>query len=340
MKEEMIQPQETQSLYFDVAPGVWGTKDVFVNMYIVQNENTKEWVLIDAGLKSSAAKIRKMATRLFGKDARPAAILLTHGHFDHTGSLRTLAEEWNVPIYCHYLELPYLSGRSSYPPPDASVDGGLMAKLAWMYPKKPINVEHRLNILPPDGSVPFLDSWQYLYTPGHAPGHVSFFRKKDRVLLAGDAIVTTVQESVMSVMMQKKKLSGPPKYFTYDWVAARSSVLAIADLRPEVIATGHGKPMSGSEMQAALHNLARHFDELAVPTRGRYVDEPARVDASGVSYVPPAEAKPIPWLALGVGAVVLAVAAVSLLAYQRSSRRKNTIKMYLEPRQLKSLFQR
>jgi len=321
MKEETMQPQEKQSLYFDVAPGIWGTKDVFVNMYVVRNDTTGDWVLIDTGLKSSAPKIKKMVAHLFGENSRPVAILLTHGHFDHTGSLVRLSEEWNVPIYCHYLELPYLSGKSSYPPPDASVNGGLMAKMAWMYPKKPINVETRLSILPPDGTVPFLDGWRYIYTPGHAPGHVSFFRDKDRVLIAGDAIVTTIQESVMSVMMQKKKMSGPPKYFTYDWAAARNSVLAIADLHPEVVATGHGKPMSGPDMQAALHNLSRHFDELAVPKHGRYVSDPAVVDASGVMYVPPKE-KAFPWLLVTIGAALVTASAVTLAIAIRNRRRK------------------
>lgn len=40
MKEQIIEPQkEKQSLFFDVAPNVWGTKDVFVNMYMVKDEN-------------------------------------------------------------------------------------------------------------------------------------------------------------------------------------------------------------------------------------------------------------------------------------------------------------
>lgn len=305
MREQFTSSTEKQSLFFPVAENIWGTKDVFVNMYFVRNAASNEWVLIDTGLKSSAARIRKIAALLFGEDSKPAAILLTHGHFDHTGSLKQLADEWKVPVYCHYLELPYLSGKSDYPPPDATVDGGFMARIAWMYPKKPIDVSGFLQILPPDGSVPHLEGWKYLYTPGHAPGHVSFFRQRDRVLIAGDAIVTTIQESVLSVMTQKKKLSGPPKYFTYDWEAAHHSVRQIADLDPEVIAAGHGKPMYGTEMQAALYNLSRHFERLAVPKRGRYVQEAAVVDAQGVMYVPP-RVKRFPLL--------LAVAGVSVLA--------------------------
>lgn len=323
-KGQVMPSEDVSALYFQVAPGVWGTKDVFVNMYMVKDEHSDNWVLIDAGLKSSAARIKKMAAELFGADSKPAAILLTHGHFDHIGAIPKLLEDWRVPVYCHYLELPYLSGKSSYPPPDASVDGGLMAKMAWVFPKKPSNFEGHLEILPPDGSVPFLPEWKFFYTPGHAPGHVSFFRQKDRVLIAGDAVVTTIQESVLSVMMQKKKLSGPPKYFTYDWIAARHSVIAITALKPEIIATGHGKPMSGDEMKEALQYLRRNFDQVAVPKKGRYKDDPAVTDANGVMYVPPKEAS-FPWVLLGAG---IALAAVATTLWLRQ-RRKNKIEGWL-----------
>jgi hypothetical protein len=69
-----------------------------------------------------------------------------------------LLEEWEVPVYEHYLEIPYLTGRSSYPPPDATVGGGLMASAAWRYPRKPINVEAPLQILSPDGSLLLLNT--------------------------------------------------------------------------------------------------------------------------------------------------------------------------------------
>ena len=39
------------------------------------------------------------------------AIILTHGHFDHAGSALALAREWDVPIYAHLLELPYMYGQ-------------------------------------------------------------------------------------------------------------------------------------------------------------------------------------------------------------------------------------
>src|SRR5690606_12734892 len=106
------------------------------------------WVLIDAGVVGSAAAIRRAAVARFGEHARPAAIVMTHGHFDHVGALRTLAEYWEVPIYSHPLETPFLTGQSSYPPADPSVGGGLMATLSRFYPRSPVDVSQWLRPLP------------------------------------------------------------------------------------------------------------------------------------------------------------------------------------------------
>ncbi len=272
---------------FTVAPGVWGMKDVFVNFYMIKDTSTEnDWVLVDAGLRWSAPKIRKMANFLFGEGSKPTAIVLTHGHFDHVGSLSKLAEEWDVPVYAHYMEIPYLTGKSSYPPPDPTVGGGLMTYMAWVYPSSPIDIWSRINVLPAEGMIPGLKEWKWIHTPGHSPGHVSFYRELDRVLIAGDAFVTTNQESAFSVMMQKKKMHGPPKYFTYDWIAAENSVMELADLHPKVAASGHGKPMRGDELRDALLTLSQHFSEIAVPSNGRYAHDPAVTDANGVVYLP------------------------------------------------------
>lgn len=229
------------------------------------------WVLIDAGIPGSAPDIRSAARARFGGSGRPSAIVLTHGHFDHVGSLETLAAEWDVPIYAHVHEHPYLNGTRSYPPADPSVGGGLMALLSPLFPTSPVDVSERLRALPADGSVPGMPGWRWLHTPGHAPGHISLWREADRMLIAGDAFVTTKQESVYSAVTQKPEMHGPPMYFTPDWINARRSVQTLASLSPETVVTGHGQAMRGPEMRAALNELARRFDEVAVPATGRYV---------------------------------------------------------------------
>src|SRR5438128_223874 len=72
----------------------------------------RQWILIDAGVPGMTGRIERAAAARFGEGARPAAILLTHGHFDHVGCLEKLAERWETPVYAHPLEAPYLDGTA------------------------------------------------------------------------------------------------------------------------------------------------------------------------------------------------------------------------------------
>ena len=312
---------------FTVAPGVWGKKDLFVNYYIIQDNESQTWYLVDAGLKWSASNIKDLAADLFGKDSKPAGLILTHGHFDHVGALHSLLEDWDVPVYAHYLEMPYLTGVSSYPPADPTVGGGMMSAMAWMYPRGPIDIENYLQVLPDNNTIPGLSEWKYLHTPGHAPGHISLFRQSDKVLIAGDAIVTTQQESAINALTYKKKLSGPPKYFTCNWASAKISALKLAALNPEIIAAGHGEPMQGEEMRNALYTLANKFDSVAKPKQGRYINEPAITDETGILYLPH-NTEVVSPLVKVVG-VSLGILTIGLLLYKFSRKKPsvaNTVK--------------
>lgn len=314
----MLQTKELMksvSQDYHVAPGITGLKIVFVNVYLVSEPGSNSWVLVDAGLKGSATRIRKAAEAQFGEGSRPTAILLTHGHFDHVGALHELAAEWNVPIYAHPMELPYLTGQSSYPPPDPTVGGGAMAYLSWLYPKGPINLGSRVRPYPEDGSIPGLPGWRLIHTPGHTAGHVSFFRESDRVLIAGDAFVTRKPESAVAVITDKQEVHGPPAYFTSDWRAAQWTVENLASLRPAVAATGHGVPMQGRLLEVELETLAKNFGKLAVPAQGRYVPIPAQTDENGIVSLPAPVVGKLPKLLLRIGLVALASAA--LIAYVR-----------------------
>lgn len=259
---------------------------VNVVFFGVSGAGDGNWVLIDAGLPKMAGAIEDAAEDRFGKGARPAAIILTHGHVDHTGSLEHLARKWDVPVYAHQREHPYLSGVAAYPPPDTTVGNGIMPSLSGLFPTGPFNFTSWLQLLPSDGSVPGMPGWQWLSTPGHTPGHISLWRASDKTLIAGDAFITTNQESAYAVAMQLEELHGPPMYFTPDWESARQSVEKLAALEPELVVSGHGRAMRGANMRSALHTLARGFDKIAVPQNGHYVQEPARAE-DGSAYVKP-----------------------------------------------------
>ncbi|HYE32916.1 MAG TPA: MBL fold metallo-hydrolase [Methylomirabilota bacterium] len=258
-----------------------------VNVVFYGASGARDWVLIDAGLGMGTGRIVSAAEERFGNGVPPRAIIMTHGHFDHVGALEALAEKWGSPIYAHTLELPYLDGRSAYPPPDPSVGGGMMARLSPMYPKQPVNVSRWLAPLPSDGSIPAMPGWRWVPTPGHTPGHVSLWRESDRALIVGDAFVTTNQESAYGALTQKPEVHGPPMYFTQDWGAAAASVRTLARLQPDLVVTGHGRALQGSAMTQALVQLAERFEEIAVPEKGRYVNAPAIADATGTKFVPP-----------------------------------------------------
>jgi glyoxylase-like metal-dependent hydrolase (beta-lactamase superfamily II) len=274
--------------YFQVSQGVWGMKLLFVNVYMIANRRGvgKGWVLVDTGLKGSAKKIIAMAETLFGPGTKPSAIVLTHGHSDHSGSLQQLLKVWDVPVYAHKLELPYLTGKSAYPPADPEVGGGLMTLVSWMFPLKPINVSRNLIEIDMYDGIPELPEWKVIHTPGHTPGHISLFMPLNTTLIAGDAFTTTQAESAFSAITYNKKLSGPPKYITTDWIAAGRSVRKLAALQPRIAATGHGPVMRGRELQTGLSFLANRFESVAVPAKGRYVRHAAVADESGVRYIP------------------------------------------------------
>src|ERR1041385_4393335 len=97
----------------------------FVNVYFVGEPRTAApWALVDAGLAMGAAPILDLAAERFGPESRPEAIVLTHGHYDHVGALEPLLAVWDVPVFAHPLELPFLTGRADYPPPDPTVGRG------------------------------------------------------------------------------------------------------------------------------------------------------------------------------------------------------------------------
>ena len=253
-----------------IAPGLSGLTIAFVNVFGVWHPDGS-WTLIDAAVPFSATRIRIWAEKEF--DRAPHAIVLTHGHFDHVSAAKDLAEAWDVPIFAHPLEFPYLTGEKEYPPPNCAAGDGAMPLLSPVLPRGPIDLGRRLRPLPGDGAsltMLGMPEWTLIHTPGHTPGHVSFFREADRTLLVGDAFCTTKAESFFKEnFTQHPDLHGPSAYLTSDWAAAERSVKKLAELDPIVVAPGHGRPLAGGDVAASLWELASHFKQVAVPENVR-----------------------------------------------------------------------
>ena len=232
------------------------------NVYFVQSESG--WVLIDTGTTGCAPTIQAAADRLFGPDARPVAILLTHDHPDHAGSALPLARSWAVDVLVHPDEMPIvLGGMAAFKRFANPLDRWLILPLMQMMGAERARattarasfkeVARRLDR---GESPPGLPDWRVILTPGHTPGHVAFFRLRDRVLIAGDALLTVDVNSPLGLLTRRQKVSGPPWYVTWDRALAKRSLAALARLEPHALGGGHGVRMSGPETAAKVRDLA------------------------------------------------------------------------------------
>jgi glyoxylase-like metal-dependent hydrolase (beta-lactamase superfamily II) len=261
----------------EIAPGVYcleiGKGIMRSNVYFVRSGAS--WVLIDTASVHCERVIQDAAQALFGVNTPPSAILLTHDHPDHAGSTRALAERWACVAYLHPTELPlatmdsstYLSTVEQFANP---LDRWLILPLLRLLPQRrreamlaESSFKDVARALDPGAGVPGLPDWECVPTPGHTPGHVSFFRPSDRVLIAGDAVLTVQLNSMWGFLLwelgrSRRRFAGPPRYSTWSWRTAKESVAALARLEPRVVACGHGPVLCGSTVSPALRRFAEH----------------------------------------------------------------------------------
>jgi glyoxylase-like metal-dependent hydrolase (beta-lactamase superfamily II) len=236
--------------------GPWGRTQT--NVYLVRAGAA--WALVDAGWEGDAPRIEAAARTLLGPGAAPAAILLTHDHPDHAGAARALAGAWRCPVYLHPAEVPIAEGDFA----EMERYAGPLDRWLILPAMRALGERRRAEILAqgslaglfrelePGGAVPGLDGWEWLPTPGHTPGSVSFLRRADRVVLTGDALVTLRVNAAAGILRGRQGLSMPPWYTTWSPPLARAAIAAIAALEPSIVGGGHGRPLAGPDTAAAV----------------------------------------------------------------------------------------
>lgn len=246
-----------------IADDVWvlvlGRRPIDTNVYLVRSGTS--WVLVDTGWPGNAPAIRRAAENLFGPGVGPAAILLTHIHLDHSGSVMALVAEWDAPVFVHPRELPLAGG---YRPEFANpLDRAVILPLMHLLPRRARaraltddQLPSVVRALDPAAHPPGLPDWSCVPVPGHTPGSVAFHRARDRLVVTGDALLTVDLRSLRGLVLGRTALAAPLGFTSWDAAETERSIAALAELSPRGLAPGHGRPLAGPSVPHDLRSLA------------------------------------------------------------------------------------
>jgi len=208
-----------------LADGVWqldGRPRDAINVYLIGD------VLIDAG---TALDRKRILGELQGHAV--SAHALTHAHPDHFGASHAICERLGLPLWCGAADVEAAeSGRMVG-------RGGMRMPAAKGHP-----VARAL------GEGDEVGGFQVLDTPGHSPGHLSYWRESDRVLLCGDVMWG------WNPFMLRGPIREPWGAFSPDAGRNRESARRIVALEPALVCFGHGPPLrEPAKLAAAVAKL-------------------------------------------------------------------------------------
>ncbi|HLY25026.1 MAG TPA: MBL fold metallo-hydrolase [Aggregatilineales bacterium] len=216
------------------------TRFVAFNCQLVREDDG--FTLIDTLFGGSARGILAAAQQLGAPIQR---IALTHAHSDHVGSLDALhAVLPDVEVAISARDARFLAGERSLDPdePKDKLRGGY------------VTVKTRpTRLLKPGDSV---GSLEVVASPGHTPGHISFFDHRDGTLIAGDAYSTQGGIAVASIIRWAFPLPGFAAWHRATCIRSAEALLA---LHPNRLAVGHGKVIEQpvADMQRAIAEAKR-----------------------------------------------------------------------------------
>jgi glyoxylase-like metal-dependent hydrolase (beta-lactamase superfamily II) len=245
----MSRPAATQ-----LAPGLHRLGDRIVNFYLI--EEPEGLVLIDTGVPAHLAPLREHLAGIGATTADIRAVLLTHGHPDHTGLARTL-QQAGADIWVHQGDAEIVRGgpraAMRHAKPERSMASYLLRRPAAI--TAPLHLARAgAFTAPAPADVRVFDTDQRLdevpgtpraiALPGHTPGSTAYLFADRGLLFTGDALVT--YDGLLGHVGPTLVCRG----FTHDSRAALLALDRLEDLDAELVLTGHGEPIDGSPRAA------------------------------------------------------------------------------------------
>ncbi|MCP3741412.1 MBL fold metallo-hydrolase [Rossellomorea sp. BNER] len=140
------------------------------NCYLRWNEQN-ECIIIDPGGEGE-----RLIHFLEEKSFKPIAILLTHAHFDHIGAVDDIREKYEIPLYIHEKEANWLL--------DPALNGSQRFNIGEHLRMKPAE-----KILVNEKELMIENFHFHIFeTPGHSPGSLSYYDRKEGIVFAGDTL--------------------------------------------------------------------------------------------------------------------------------------------------------
>ena len=221
------------------APGVYFAVGPASNWIVVRDGTG--FILVDSGYPGDRGHVLATLRYLGLEPANTRALLLTHGHVDHTGSAAFFSESFGTPVLCAPAELPHVQGKEKH-----QVTVGQVLRRAW----RPRVFRWMAHVITAGAlaakPAPRAEAWDdaalralpgepvAISLPGHTPGNAAIHFPMAGAIAVGDSFVSGHPVS---------PVSGPQMLhamYHSDQAAALAALPKLAGIDASVILPGHG----------------------------------------------------------------------------------------------------
>lgn len=170
-----------------------------VNAFIIDGDEGV--VLVDTGLPKRQGAILDGLASIGREPSDIAAIVITHGHADHTGGAAILKRESGADLVASEVDAPVVRGDRPAPAPPI-LDFPVLRWLSRLLPPaEGAVVDHVVS----EGRIPVVPDLSAIPTPGHTAGHISLLLDREGgVLFAGDSAMSTKSGGIQRGFMNRR----------------------------------------------------------------------------------------------------------------------------------------